>query len=59
MVESVTRTNGQAIKISHMQIRNEAHTVNTGYFSEHTTKEKLYFLLLVVFPLSLNAFSNV
>lgn len=46
MVESVTTTNGQTIKISHMQIRNEAHTVNTGYFPEHTTKEKLCFLLL-------------
>lgn len=46
MVESVTRTTGQAIKVSQMQVRDEAHTVNRGYCPEHTTKEKLCFLLL-------------
>lgn len=45
MVESVTRT-GQAIKVSQMQVGDEAHTVNRGHCPRHTIKEKLWFLLL-------------
>lgn len=51
MVESVKRTDGQAVKVSQMQVRDEAHTVNRGYFPEHTTKESCGFCLFLCLPI--------
>lgn len=50
MVESVKGTNGQAIKVNQMQVREEAYSVDGGYFPEHTAQESCGFCFFLCLP---------